>query len=294
MSFNFKTQLFKSSYLVLAFIINIGLVFNVQANTIINIIEEQEHLLGARIGVSIYDVTANEIWNYNGNSKFPLMSTFKVLACAKLLADIEKGLQSFDTSTVITKESLISWSPITEKLVGEKISLNEACSAAMIMSDNTAANIVLTAIKGPKALTQFMRSIGDDVTRLDRIEPDLNEALNGDIRDTTTPNAMVQSLHTLLFGDVLSQASKAQLKQWMIDNKVTGSLLRSVLPHNWLIADRSGSGGYGSRAIAAVVWSDKRTPVIISIYLTQTDAPFAQRNKAIAEIGKEIFTAYSK
>lgn len=288
------TQFFKSNYLLLALIINVGLVFNVQANAVINEIKAQERLLGARIGVSIYDVTANDIWNYNGNTKFPLMSTFKVLACAKLLSDVEKGLQSFDNSTVIKKDSLISWSPITEKIVGEKMSLNEACSAAMIMSDNTATNIVLSAIKGPKALTQFMRSIGDDVTRLDRIEPDLNEALDGDIRDTTTPNAMVKSLHTLLFGDVLSQASKTQLKQWMIDNKVTGSLLRSVLPHNWLIADRSGSGGYGSRAIAAVVWSEKRTPLIISIYLTQTEASFAQRNKAIAEIGKEIFSVYSK
>ena len=173
------------------------------------------------------------------------------------------------------------------------MSLKEACSATMITSDNTAANLVLTGIKGPEALTQFMRSIGDDDTRLDRIEPDLNEAIDGDKRDTTTANAMVKSLHTLLFGDVLSKVSKAQLKQWMIDNKVTGSLLRSVLPEKWSIADRSGSGGYGSRGITAVVWSDKRTPLIISIYLTQTDASFAQRNKAIAEIGKEIFIVYN-
>ena len=164
----------------------------------------------------------------------------------------------------------------------------------MIMSDNTATNIVLTGIKGPKALTQFMRSIGDEVTRLDRIEPDLNEALDGDERDTTTPNAMVKSLHTLLFGDLLSENSKAQLKQWMIDNKVTSSLLRSVLPENWSIADRSGAGGNGSRGITAIVWSDKRTPLIISIYLTQTDAPFALRNKSIAAIGKEIFNVYSE
>ncbi|MEH6384134.1 MAG: class A beta-lactamase [Colwellia sp.] len=265
-----------------------------QANTILEQIEAQEHLLGARIGVSIYDVKANDSWDYNGNAKFPLMSTFKVLACAKLLADVEKGLQSFDTSTVITTDSLINWSPITKKLVGEKISLKEACSAAMIMSDNTATNIVLKGIDGPKALTQFMRAIGDEVTRLDRIEPELNEALDGDKRDTTTPNAIVKSLHTLLFGDVLSQDSKVQLKQWMIDNKVTGSLLRSVLPEHWFIADRSGSGGFGSRGITAVVWSDKRTPLIISIYLTQTDATFAQRNKAIADIGKAIFAVYRK
>ncbi|MBA6231684.1 MULTISPECIES: class A beta-lactamase [unclassified Colwellia] len=294
MTFIFKAQVSICNAFLLSFLIHIGLAGSARANTILEQIEAQEHLLGARIGVSIYDVKANDSWDYNGNTKFPLMSTFKVLACAKLLADVEKGLQSFDTATVITTDSLINWSPITKKLVGEKISLKEACSAAMIMSDNTATNIVFKGIDGPKALTQFMRAIGDEFTRLDRIEPELNEALDGDKRDTTTPNAMVKSLHTLLFGDVLSRDSKVQLKQWMIDNKVTGSLLRSVLPEHWFIADRSGSGGFGSRGITAVVWSDKRTPLIISIYLTQTDATFAQRNKAIADIGKAIFAVYRK
>lgn len=294
MKLNFKTYLLKYSSLALALSINICLVFNVQANTIIKKIQESESKLDARIGVSIYDVTDNKLWSYNGDTSFPLMSTFKTLACAKLLADVEKGLQSFDTLTAITKNSLITWSPITEKIIGENFSLKQACSATMIMSDNTAANIVLTGIKGPEALTKFMRSIGDEVTRLDRIEPHLNEGLDGDKRDTTTPNAIVKSLYLLLFGDVLSQASKIQLKQWMIDNKVTGSLLRSVLPENWSIADRSGAGGYGSRGITAVVWSNKRSPIIISIYLTQTDASFALRDKAIADIGKEIFTVYGK
>lgn len=292
MKLNFKTYLFKCSSLILVLVANFSFVSSAHANTIIKKIEEIESQLGARIGVSIYDITDNKLWNYNGDTRFPLMSTFKTLACAKLLIDVEKGLQSFSTPTVITKNSLVKWSPLTKKHIGEKFTLKQACSAAMIMSDNTATNIVLTGIKGPKALTQFMRSIGDEVTRLDRVEPYLNEALDGDKRDTTTPNAMVKSLNTLLFGDVLSQASKDQLKQWMIANKVTGSLLRSVLPENWSIADRSGAGGYGSRGITAVVWSDKRSPLIISIYLTQTDASFAQRNKAIANIGKEIFTVY--
>jgi beta-lactamase class A len=294
MKLNFKSLFTYPRLFSLFLILNLFFVFSVQANTISKIIEEQEWKIGARIGVSIYDVTAKDLWNYNGNIRFPLMSTFKALACAKLLFDVEKGSQSFDVSTVITKQSIITWSPIAQKLIGEKMTLKEACAAAMIMSDNTATNIVLMGIKGPKALTQFMRSIGDDVTRLDRIEPDLNEAIDGDKRDSTTPNAMVKSLHTLFFGDVLSQDSKNQLKQWMMDNKVTGSLLRSVLPKKWSIADRSGSGGFGSRAITAVVWSDKRTPLIISIYLTQTDASFAQRNKTIADIGKKIFTVYSQ
>jgi beta-lactamase class A len=294
MKYNFKTCFFKWNSLFFLWVVSTGLIFSAHANTIIKKIEEQEHNLSARFGVSIYDVASSDLWSYNGNTRFPLMSTFKTLACAKLLADVEKGVQSFHTSTVITKNSLVSWSPITEKQVGEKITLKQACSAAMVMSDNTATNVLMAGIKGPQALTQFMRAIGDDITRVDRIEPDVNEGLDGDKRDTTTPNAIVQSLHRLLFGDVLSQASKIQLKQWMIDNKVTGSLLRSVLPQHWSIADRSGSGGYGSRGITAIVWSDKRTPLIISIYLTQTEASFAKRNKAIVDIGKEIFKVYGK
>ena len=294
MKFNFNTYFFKYSSLILVLVANFSHVTGVHANAIIKKIEAIESQLGARIGVSIYDVTDNKLWHHNGDTRFPLMSTFKTLACAKLLFDVEKGLQSFDTSSIVTQSSLVKWSPVTEKYIGKKFTLKQACSAAMIMSDNTATNIVLTGIKGPKALTQFMRSIGDEVTRLDRIEPYLGEALDGDKRDTTSPNAMVKSLNTLLFGNTLSQVSKAQLKQWMIDNTGTGSLFRSVLPENWSIADRSGAGGYGSRGITAVVWSNKRSPLIISVYLTQTNASFAQLDQAIANIGKEIFAVYSK
>ena len=286
------TLLLKHCLRSLALIPIILAVSPVHADLLIKKVKATETQLEARIGVSIYDATRNHLWHYNGDTRFPLMSTFKTLACAKLLADVERGLQPFDTSSVITTNAIISWSPITEQLVGESISLIQACAAAMTMSDNTAANIVLTGINGPKALTQFMRSIGDDVTRLDRVEPDLNQALNDDIRDTTTPNAIVKSLHLLLFGNVLSENSKALLKQWMVDNKVADSLFRSVLPESWSIADRSGAGGSGSRGITAMVWSDERPPLMISIYITQTGAPLALRDKAIADIGEAIFNVY--
>jgi len=277
---------------------NIGLIFSASAtanaDALIKEIKQIEQQLGARVGVSVYNVNTGKLWDYHGDDKFPLMSTFKTLACAKLLADVESGIQFLETNTVIKANSLINWSPVTKKLVGKKISLKEACAATMLMSDNTAANIVLSGINGPEALTRFMRDIGDDITRLDRIEPDLNEAIDGDERDTTSPNAMVKSLHKLLFGNILSQSSKLQLKQWMIDNKVTGSLLRSVLPESWSIADRSGAGGFGSRGITALVWSEHQTPLMISIYLTKTKASFTQRNKAIADIGKVIFNVYSE
>ncbi len=286
MNFQYHT---KYVFFALILLLNVSCA---NANPIIKKIKQVESELGARVGVSVYDVSSKQLWDYDGDVRFPLMSTFKTLACAKLLFDVDNGDQSFDTSVVIKESSLITWSPVTKNHVGENFSLKQACTAAMIMSDNTAANVVLDGINGPSSLTKFMRSIGDEVTRLDRIEPHLGEAIDGDVRDTTTPNAIVKSLHELLFGSALSEASKTQLKQWMMDNKVSDTLLRSSLPSDWSIADRSGAGGYGSRGITAVVWSDKRTPLIISIYLTQTEASFDERNKAIAGIGKEIFTFY--
>lgn len=255
-------------------------------------IKEVEQALGARVGVSLYDTGTRGSWSYNGDLRFPMMSTFKTLACAKALLDGEKNRVSFHDSVLIDAASLVTWSPITRNAVGQRFSLQQACDAMMIMSDNTAANIVLEKTGGPGALTAFMRSIGDHVTRLDRIEPKLGQALDGDARDTTTPNAMVKSLHRLLFGEVLSEASKTRLRQWMMGNKVAGSLFRSVLPEGWSIADRSGAGGYGSRGITAVVWSETLSPLVIGVYLTQTGASFDDRNKAVADIGQRIFSLY--
>ncbi|AXH60562.1 class A beta-lactamase [Acinetobacter sichuanensis] len=266
---------------------------NSSPDLIVNSIKEVEQNLGAKVGVSIYSVSDGYLWHYNGDSRFPLMSTFKPLACAKLLHDVETAKLSIDRSVKIEEQDLITWSPITEKLVGESFSLKQACTAALVMSDNTAANIVLDGISGPSELTLFMKELGDEVTRLDRIEPHLNEARSGDERDTTTPNAIVKSLGKLLYGEKLSSGSKEQLIEWMAGNKVSDSLLRSVLPEGWSIADRSGAGGFGSRGITAAIWSNEQQPLIVAIYLTQTEASFDERNKAIAKIGREIFASYN-
>ena len=228
-----------------------------------------------------------------GTKRVPLMSTFKTLACAKLLSDEAKGKLTLDHPVTVEKSSLVTWSPVLEKRVGQAITLAQACAATMQMSDNSAANIILKQTGGPQALTRFLSDLGDNTTRLDRFETELNEARPGDPRDTTTPNAITATLDTLLFGKALSPGAQKQLTQWMKDNKVADNLLRSELPAGWQIADRSGAGGYGSRGITAIVWPVKRAPIIVSIYITQTDASFEQRNKAIAEIGKVIFSHYA-
>ncbi|HHF0509247.1 CARB family carbenicillin-hydrolyzing class A beta-lactamase [Vibrio diabolicus] len=260
-----------------------------QLNEDISLIEQQTL---SRVGVSVWDTQTDERWDYRGDERFPLMSTFKTLACATMLSDMDSGKLSKNATAKVDERSIVVWSPVMDKLAGQNTRVEHACEAAMLMSDNTAANLVLNEIGGPKAVTMFLRSIGDKATRLDRLEPRLNEATPGDNRDTTTPNAMVNTLRTLIEGETLSYESRVQLKIWMQDNKVSDSLMRSVLPTGWSIADRSGAGGHGSRGINAIIWKENHRPVYISIYVTETELSLQARDQLIAQISQLILQKY--
>ena len=256
---------------------------------LIKVVAEIEEKLSARIGMAVYDQETGKSWEYHANDRFPLSSTFKTIACAALLKKVEQGEENLGRRIVFAKEDLVTYSPITENHTAPKdMSLEDLCHATMTMSDNTAANLVLNSLGGPVAVTEFIRSVGDKTTRLDRIETELNEATPGDLRDTTTPKMMASAITKLILGDALSPASRSQLKEWMIANKVADSLIRASVPEDWVVADRTGAGGYGSRSITAVMWPPHRKPIIAIIYITETKAAFKDRNAAIAEIGTAI------
>ncbi len=141
------------------------------------------------------------------------------------------------------------------------------------------------------ALTDYFRSLGDQVSRLDRNETDLNENLPGDPRDTTTPAAAVADLDKLLLGDAMKPDAREQLKQWMLNDAVSGPLLRAAAPSNWRIADKTGAGERGSRGIVAVMWPPDRAPIVTAIYIRQTAASLDERNAAIARIGAALVRA---
>jgi beta-lactamase class A len=158
--------------------------------------------------------------------------------------------------------------------------------AAISYSDNVAANLLLETIGGPAGFTAWLRTIGDHVTRLDRIEPDLNSAVPGDPRDTTTPSAMVADLRTLLLGPRLVTPLRDRLTGWLVVNTTGGARLRAALPSGWHIGDKTGTGGNGSTNDVAIVWPPGRAPVLVAAYLTETDATSDECNAALAEVGR--------
>lgn len=264
----------------------------IDAARLAGVAKQEEQSLNARIGIAVIDTTDGQTVSYRGDERFPHNSTHKALLCSALLRKVDEGHVALSDTTQFTQNQLVEYSPITEKFVAPAtISWQQVCAAALGYSDNTAANLLITQLGGPQAINNFLAEIGDSVTHLDRLEPELNSAIPGDKRDTTTPVAISHTVQKLALGNVLQPASREQLIQWMRDDKVADALLRSVLPAGWSIADKTGAGAYGSRSIVSIVWPEKRKPLIVSVYITQTSASMPQSNEAIARIGKAIFSA---
>ncbi|GAA4356706.1 class A beta-lactamase BOR-1 [Variovorax defluvii] len=254
---------------------------------------------GGRLGVTVLDSGSGRQAGHRQDERFPLCSTFKCLAAALVLARVGRGQERLERRVRYTRDELVTYSPVTEKHAGQDgMTMAGLCEAAVTQSDNTAGNLMLASFGGPAGLTAFMRSIGDAHTRLDRIETALNEARPGDPRDTTTPAAMAISMQKILLGDALSPASRAQLLQWLDDNKTGDQRIRAGVPANWKVGDKTGSGDNGTANDVAILRPPGRAPVLLSVYLTGTGtgtgtgagATLAQRNATIAAVGAAAAT----
>ena len=206
-----------------------------------------EDRFNAEIGLYAVDLASSATLMHRPDQRFAMCSTFKAYAAGRLLQQADQGATRLETTPVpVTAGDIVANSPVTEKRVGSTMTLAELCAAALINSDNTAGNLLLRAIGGPPAITAFARSIGDDQTRLDRWEVDLNDAEPGDPRDTTTPRALNGGYRELLTGGVLLPPSRQQLLDWMLANVTSGTRFRAALPAGWTSADKTGAGDYGS------------------------------------------------
>jgi beta-lactamase class A len=180
-------------------------------------IAEIERDLQGHLGVAILDTANNKSIDYHATDRFPMCSTFKCLLVADVLERVDKQKEQLDRKIDYGPADLLEWAPVTKQHVQEgSMTVDALCAAAIEYSDNTAANLLLQTIGGPQGLTEFCRSLGDSVTRLDRNEPTLNTAIKGDERDTTTPVAMLEDLKSVLLDGKLSVAGRQSLEGWLV------------------------------------------------------------------------------
>ncbi|GHA18937.1 class A beta-lactamase [Streptomyces purpurascens] len=243
---------------------------------------EQEHT--ARLGVYARNLRTGRTVSYRADERFPMASVFKALAAAAVLRDLDRDGEFLAKRIHYTQDYVkkSGYSPVTEKNVATGMTVGELCDATIRFSDNTAGNLLLVELGGPTAVTRFCRSIGDPVTRLDRWEPELNSAEPWRVTDTTSPRAVGLTYARLVLGDVLEPRDRARLTDWLLRNTTSDEKFRKALPADWLVADKTGGGRYGTNNDVGITWPPDGPPIVMSVLTTQPEEDALADNPLVA------------
>jgi beta-lactamase class A len=250
---------------------------------------EIEGKVGGRVGVFALDTGTGRQLAHRADERFAMCSTFKWALAAAILARVDRAQLSLDERVPYGSTDLLEYAPLTREHVADgSMTVDALAQAAVTVSDNTAANLLLAKVGGPSGLTQFVRSLGDMVTRLDRDEPTLNSNDPGDPRDTTSPRAMVGLMNRVLCGNALSPASRERLLGWLRACETGKDRLRAGLPHNWTVGDKTGSGQRSTVNDVAIAVSPGRAPVLISAYMSEGGSGLKILQAAHADVGRLV------
>lgn len=251
-------------------------------------LREIEREWDVRLGLYALDTASGAVLAYREDERFAFCSTFKLVLCAAVLALAPRLDGGLERRVRYGRDALVSYSPITEKHVGEGLSVGALCAAAMQYSDNTAANLLIDLVGGTQAVTAYARRLGDIEFRLDRWETELNSALPGDPRDTTTPRAMGRSLQALTLGSALDEAARMQLRTWMRGNTTGATRIRAGVPADWQVEDKTGGGNYGVANDVGLLVPPGRRPLVLAIYTSRDEKTAAPRSEAIAAAARVV------
>lgn len=267
-------------------------------NAIMNTVSKKLHRLEminhVHIGLSAIDTDNNTQINFNANQRFPMDSTSKLMTVSAVLKKSENDsllLQKkiFFNSDDVKKSGYV---PITIQHIKSGMTVSYLCQAALLNSDNAAANLLMKMVGSPNGVTRFARSIGDKQFLLVRWEPALNSAVPNDNRDTTTPSAMADSVQKLVLGDALGNLQRKHLQHWMKRCKTGANRIRAGVPHDSIVADKTGTGGYGSIGDVGVVWRPHASPIVLAVYVRKNEKNSHTSGKIIAQATRIVMSAF--
>ena len=250
---------------------------------------EIEQRVGGRVGVFALDTGTGRELARRADERFAMCSTFKWVLAAAALARVERAELSLDERVPYGSSDLLEHAPAARAhLADGSMTVDALAQASVAVSDNTTANLLLAKIGGPAGLTQYVRSVGDSVTRLDRDEPTLNSNEPGDVRDTTSPRAMVGLMRRILCGDALSPAGRDRLMGWLRACETGKERLRAGLPQDWVVGDKTGSGPRSTINDVAIAVPPGRAPVLIAAYMSEGPSGLRVLQAAHAEVGRVV------
>ncbi|MFY1693031.1 class A beta-lactamase [Plantactinospora sp. WMMB782] len=249
-----------------------------------------EQRYDARLGIYAIDTGTGRTVGYRADERFGYASTYKALAAAEVLDETTDA--ELDRVVRYSADDLVTYSPITERHVAEGMTLRAIADAAVRHSDNTAGNLLLRHLGGPRRFERELRGIGDRVTDAARYETELNEARPGDRRDTSTPRALAEDLRGYTVGDALDPADRDVLNDWLRGNTTGTELIRAGVPEGWVVGDKTGAGGYGTRNDIAVIWPPDRAPVVLAVLSSRDEQDASYDDALIAQATEIVISSW--
>ncbi|MDQ0990545.1 class A beta-lactamase [Streptomyces sp. V3I7] len=245
---------------------------------------EREH--AARVGVFGRNLRTGKQVAYRADELFPMCSTFKTIAVAAVLRDLDRDGEFLAKRVFYAQADVdkAAYAPVTglPENLANGMTVAGLCDAAIRYSDNGAANLLFAELGGPRAVTRFCRSIGDGTTRLDRWEPELNSAEPDRVTDTTTPRALGRTYARLVLGDALAPHDRERLTGWLLANTTSGERFRKGIPADWTVADKTGGGRYGTNNDAGIAWTPDGAPVVMTVLTTRFEEAAAADHPLVA------------
>lgn len=256
-------------------------------------LEKLETSFNGKIGVYAIDTNNNQIIAYRADERFPIQSTLKLIAVSALLQQSNNDRNLLKEKIHYTENDLISWHPITGKYVKSGMSLEELSAAAISYSDNPAINLIIKKLGGPKVITNFACSMGNNTFNLVHYEGNLNS--NPKYQDdTSTPKDMAISVEKLTLGNILAKPLRVQLVTWMRNSTTSYKRIRAGVPIAWVVADKTGTGNYGIANDIGILWSPACKPIVLAIYTVRNQQDAKSRDDIVATTTEIILNEFAK
>ena len=223
------------------------------------------------VGVAALDLKSGELVSVRGDESFPMASTVKIAVAANYLAQVEHGRRSLD-----------------DRISGR--SARSLIDAMMIRSDNQATDILIRDLGGPKTLQSWLDQHGLAGLRIDRNIAQLLRSKRDlwDVKDSSTPRAMVTLLQKLDSGALLNPDSRSYLFDVMSRCRTGKNRMRALLPAWARVENKTGTlSGYTSD-VGFITLPDGRRIAVAFFARGGSDRP-----RSIAQAARAIYDGFA-
>lgn len=258
---------------------------------------------GGRIGLAAHSGGRDIV--YNGDARFLYCSSFKLFLAAATLQRADLGRERLERAVTITAADPVGHSPVTRTFVGRDMTVQDLCQATVEVSDNGAANILIRELGGLDAWRRWYRSIGDQVTNVDRMELALNRP--DGVKDTTTPIQTLANLQAVyrapdqtsavarpthpLDGALLRPRSLDLLDAWLVASPTGPGRIKGGVGPGMVVAHKTGTSGTGHVIDIGMVRPVVGAPAFIAVYVEAAAATPEQREALVANTTRIALTA---